>query len=157
MPSDWIAATPTPVTVSNSHTIGTSYKNNPAFALTNPSATTITMSAVAVTFSNLTVNYSSRTFTIPTPSTPTWYYVTISDPTQNGETSATLSSTCQTSDGLVGVLGYTFIGAIQAIPGGGGGNCIAGGWPNPNTFIYTGPQHWIRPVPSIPRAPGPQS
>lgn len=155
VPSAWIQATPYPVTVDASHSLYNIYSNSPIFALSNPASTTVAMSAVTVQFNNHTVNYSARTFTIPTPTTGTWYYVTISDPTQNGETTASLPATCQLSNSLVGVQGNTFIGAIMALPGGNGSMQIAGGWPTPRTITTQLPQNWIRPVPSVPRPPGP--
>jgi hypothetical protein len=106
------------------------------------------MSALTATFASGTVNYSARTFTIPSPSVATWYYVTIADPTQVGESSPTLTATCQTEESLVGVIGNTFIAAIQAMPGGGGTNGINGGWPNNSvTLNYTPPQWSHRPRP----------
>ena len=129
--SVWVQATVTVVAPNSS--INT-YTNNPSLDLTNPTATSIAMGAVAVTFGNATVNYSARTFTIPTPTVPTWYYVTIADPTQQGETSPTLTATCQTASTLVGIQGNTYIGAIQVLPAGGSTNELAGGWPAPTTF-----------------------
>jgi hypothetical protein len=115
------------------------YSTNPQFDLTNPTSTSIDMGAVAVTFGANTVNYAARTFTIATPSVPTWYYVTIADPTQAGDpTSGTpLTATCQASNALVGVQGNTYIGAIQAYPAGGSGNVLAGGWPAPTSFQFS--------------------
>lgn len=110
-----------------------SYTNSPQIDLSQPTATTIQMGNVAVTFSN-TVNYSARTFTITTPSEATWYYVTIADPTQQGETGPTLTATCQTSTALVGITGNIYIGAINALPTGNATQILAGGWPAPQTF-----------------------
>ncbi len=72
--------------------------------------------------SGLNLNYNARTFTIPTPTSPTTYYVTIADPTLIGDkgTGTTLTATCQTSNALVGAPGNIYIGSILAIPGGGG-------------------------------------
>jgi hypothetical protein len=110
--------------------------NVPLFALTQPTATTIHLAAVATTFGSHTtsVNYSARTFTIAAPSTPTWYYVTIQDTAQVGETSATLAATCQTSDALVGIPGNTYMGAVLALPAGSAVSILAGGWPAPQTI-----------------------
>lgn len=130
--SVWVQAT---VTVVAPNSTANAYTNNPQIDLTNPTATTIAMGAVAVTFLGAPVNYSARTFTIPAPTVPTWYYVTIADPTQQGESGPTLTPTCSISDALVGVQGNTYIGAIQVIPGGGSVNALAGGWPAPTTFI----------------------
>ena len=114
------------------------YSNSPQFDLTNPSATQIGMGPVAVTFGGTVANYAARTFTITAPTVPTWYYVTIADPDQEGEgSSPTLTATCQTSDALCGVPGNTYIGAIQAVPAGGSENVLAGGWPAPASVIVT--------------------
>jgi hypothetical protein len=130
--SVWVQGT---VTVSAPSSTTNAYTNNPAIDLTNPTATTVVMGAVAVTFLGAPVNYSARTFTIPAPSVPTWYYITIADPTQQGESTPILVATCSVSNALVGVQGNTYIGAIQVIPGGGSVNALAGGWPAPTTFI----------------------
>jgi hypothetical protein len=112
------------------------YSNNPEFSLSNPTATSIAMGAVAVSFEGLTAHYNSRIFTIPAPSVPTWYYVTIADPTQEGEVSTSaLLATCQNSDDLVGIEGHVFIGAIEALPSGRSINQLAGGWPALQTWI----------------------
>ena len=111
--------------------------NVPLFPLTQPTATTIDLAAVTTTFAaqvSNTVNYSARVFTISTPSAPTWYYVTIADSAQVGESSATLTATCQTSNALVGVPGNTYMGAILALPGGSAIRSLAGGWPAPQTI-----------------------
>lgn len=130
--SAWVSGS---VTVSAPSSAQSSYSNSPAIALSQPSATAIDMAAVAVTFGSAVVNYAARTFTIPTPSAETWYYVTIADATQAGEAGTpTLTATCQTSNALVGVQGNTYIGAILALPGGGATQILAGGWPAPQTF-----------------------
>jgi hypothetical protein len=114
--------------------VPTAYTNNPAIALTQPTSTTIHVAAVAVTFGAATVNYAARTLTIAAPSTPTWYYVTIADPTQAGESgSPTLTATASTATTLVGVQGDTYMGAILALPAGGAVSELAGGWPSPQT------------------------
>lgn len=159
VPSAWIQATPYPLTVNPSNSLYNIYANTPLYALANPTATTITLSAVSVDYSsNNTANYSARTFTISAPTAATWYYVTIADPTQTGETSATLTATCQTSDALVGIYGNIYMGAIQVLPLGGGTNVLAGGWPAPRTITTTPPSAtWSggRPRPSVPRPPNP--
>lgn len=113
--------------------IGT-YTNSPSLALTNPTATTIHLAAVDVTFGALTVHYSARTFTIPTPTADIWYYITIADLAQVGETGATLTPSCVANDALVGVQGQTYMGAILAIAAGGSIRALAGGWPAPPTL-----------------------
>lgn len=129
--SVWVSGT---VTIVAPNSSANSYTNTPQFDLTNPTATSVVMGALVVQFNGV-VNYSARTFTIPAPSVPTWYYVTIADPTQQGESSPTLTATCQISNALVGVQGNTYIGAIQVIPGGGSVNVLPGGWPSPSSVI----------------------
>jgi hypothetical protein len=119
--------------VSAPNTQQNTYVNNPQIALTNPTSTTIALAAVAVTFGSRTVNYSARTFTITAPSVPTWYYITIADSAQVGESSPTLTPTVSVTNSLVGVQGNTYMGAIQVIPTGGGTHMLAGGWPAPQT------------------------
>jgi hypothetical protein len=134
--SDWVQAGP--VTVEAPASLQNSYSNNPAISLSQPTSTTIAMSEVAVTFGGTTVYYAARTITIPTPSVPTWYYVTIADPTQAGETgsplSPTLTATASTNSDLCGVQGNTYMGAINCLPAGDAVNELAGGWPAPTTF-----------------------
>jgi hypothetical protein len=49
-----------------------------------------------------------------------------------------LTSYCETSDSKVGVAGYTFIGAILAVPAGGATTIIPGGWPEQQLFLVNG-------------------
>jgi hypothetical protein len=111
------------------------YSNAPPFALTQPTSTTIALSAVAVTFGAVTVNYSARTFTIPAPtvSTGVWYYVTIADAPQAGESGAVLTASCVITTALVGLQGQTYMGAILALPAGGASQILPGGWPAPQS------------------------
>lgn len=119
------------------------YSNTPAISLGEPNATTITMDAVTVDFgsASTSVTYAARTFTLASDMLPTWYYVTIADPTQQGESgSPTLTATCQTSTALVGVPGNTYMGALLFIPavalsylGPANVRVLAGGWPAPQT------------------------
>jgi hypothetical protein len=112
-----------------------SYSNSPALALTQPTSTTIDVVAVAVTFGTTTVNYAARTLIITAPSVPIWYYVTIADPTQVGESgSPTLTATASTSSSLAGIQGDTYLGAILALPPGSAVSALAGGWPPPQTI-----------------------
>jgi len=130
--SDWDEVDNTVATASNSQV--SSYTNSPALALTQPTPITIAMSAVAVTFGSTIANYAARTITIPTPTVATWYYITIADTAQAGESgSPTLTTTASTTNTLVGVLGNTYMGAILALPGGSAVSAIAGGWPAPQT------------------------
>jgi|GEM_PF-3261003 len=94
----------------------------PSAALSNPTATTIDMAQVTANFPSNTVVYNARVFTIPAPSVPTTYYVTITDPGYTGDSpgQTNLVGICQTSAALVGVPGNTYIGSIVALPGGGG-------------------------------------
>ena len=101
--------------------------NNPQFILTQPTPTTIAMAAVDVRFgSNAPVHYTARTFTIPAPTEPTLYYVTIEE--------QTLKPSCVTTDTLCGEAGHIFMGAILASPKGGSVRTIPGGWPAPRLF-----------------------
>jgi hypothetical protein len=156
VPSDWIQADPYPVAVQSAYGLYNIYSNNPMFALANPTSTTITMPAVTVAFNNHVVTYNARTFTITPPSSGgEWFYVTIADPDQIGDSVGTLAATCDTSASLVGQFGDTFIGAIFALSAGGGTSLLAGGWPSPRGVTTTFPQSWTRPVPSVPRPSSP--
>jgi hypothetical protein len=53
------------------------YINEPVFALTQPTPTTIALAAVASSFGGPKRHYTARTLTIPAPTEPTWYYVTV--------------------------------------------------------------------------------
>ena len=93
-------------------------------ALTQPSATDIHMAQATVTWldGHQTI-YSARDFTIPAPSAPTTYYVTIEDPKMLGDQppgSTSCPAFCETTLEKVGAAGYVYIGSIQAIAGGGG-------------------------------------
>lgn len=117
------------------------YVQNPMIALTQPTGTQIAMAAVDEEFPSNTAHYNARTFTITNPSSPTVYYVYIQDPTQLGDpgTSTALTAFCTTSNTNVGIPGYTYIGFIQAIPGGGAGAVAGpGGWPPPTVGIING-------------------
>lgn len=117
------------------NSLQSSYQIDPQFVLTQPTATSIALAACTCSFGGAAaVNYAARTFTIPTPSVPTWYYVTIADATQQGESGATLTATCQTSNALVGVQGNTYLGAIEVTPSGAGAISLAGGWPSPASY-----------------------
>lgn len=105
------------------------YTIEPANPLSNPTTTTIHMVDVTAHFPSNTVNYNARTFTIPAPSVPTTYYVTIADPGYIGDdgTATNLTATAQTSNALVGVPGNTYIGSIIVQPAGGGTTQMPGG------------------------------
>jgi hypothetical protein len=115
------------------------YSNNPEISLSQTNATTIAMAQVKTTFSGLTVNYNARTLTITAPSSPTWYYVYITDPGQIGDTGSgtNLTPIISTSQANIGVPGYTFMGAIQALPSGfASAVALPGGYPTPNANIF---------------------
>jgi hypothetical protein len=138
--SVWVEATGVVVAAPNSlqgtYTINNSdNSNNGPYVLSQAGPTEIDLANCTASFGGATpVNYSARALTIPTPGTPTWYYVTIADPTQQGESSATLTATCQTSNALVGVQGNTYMGAILAVPDGSAVQVLPGGWPAPFSF-----------------------
>lgn len=116
------------------------YAQSPVVALSQPSSTQIDMAQVTVQFPNGSVNYNARTFTIPDPgATPTMYYVTIADPNQIGDTGAgtTLTAYCETTQSKVGLAGYTYIGSLFAITGG-GGTGGSGGYPPQQLFLVNG-------------------
>ena len=129
--SDWLEVDS--ITAAAPGSLQPSYSIAPQFVLTQPTSTSIALAACAASFGSRTANYSARTFTISTPGSPTWYYVTIADATQQGESSPVLTATCQTSNALVGVQGNTYLGAILALPGGSATQILAGGWPAPQT------------------------
>jgi len=106
-------------------------------ALSNPTATSIDMAQVTVQFPSNSVTYNARTFTIPDPTVPTTYYVTITDPGYVGDApgQTNLTAICQTSDALVGVPGNTYIGSIVAEPGGGGTITTPGGSSGDSEFV----------------------
>lgn len=125
-----------PVTAAAPASLKSSYAMASPFVLTQASTTSIALAASSVSFGGMTaVSYAARTFTIPTPTVPTWYYVTVADATQQGETGATLTATCQTSNALVGAQGNTYLGAIEVTPSGSGAVNLAGGWPAPATYL----------------------
>lgn len=110
-----------------------SYTISPANPLTQTSTTSIHMVNVTATFSpsGLQTFYVARDFTIPAPSSPTTYYVTIFDPNLTGDTgnSATLTSFCTTSQttSFVGQPGYIYMGSIVATGSGTSGGGQSGG------------------------------
>ena len=105
------------------------------YVLSQPISTEIDLVACTCSFGGLPpVNYSARALTITAPTVETAYYITIADPTQQGESSATLTATCSTDDALVGKQGHTYMGAILADPDGGSVYVSPGGWPSPGSF-----------------------
>jgi hypothetical protein len=102
-----------------------SYVNDPVFALAQPTPTTIVLAAVTASFGGFKRQHSARTLTIPAPTEPIWYYVTIDDDD---------IATCQTVDTLCGELGNTYVGAVLATKFGSETSVIPGGWPAPVAF-----------------------
>ena len=133
------------------------YQISPRFCLVQSEPYTIAIDGlVEVNFgSGVVVSYNGGPMTIPVPTAPIWYYVCIEDPNITGDVSVyttTLTHDCNTSPTHVGQIGWTFIGAIQAVPSatwalGLGNNIIAGGWPNPLSVMTNTPTTWTRPVP----------
>jgi hypothetical protein len=115
------------------------YVNTPALALSQTSATNLSMAQVSTKFGSNTVNYNARsTIAISTVSTPTWYYVFMEDPSYTGDTgsSTNLSVLATISQANLGVAGYTYMGAIQALPSGfSGAVVLPGGYPPPAANI----------------------
>lgn len=113
------------------------------------SPTTVTMDQAAVSFPSNSANYNARIFTIPTPTVPTVYFVTILDPAYLGDTGAltNLSAFIETSTAKVGAPGYVYIGAITALPAGCGAQTGQGGQP------ATIPGLSSAPAKSVPLAP----
>jgi hypothetical protein len=111
------------------------YTIAPSFTLTQPKATSIAFAGCKAMFGAAEAVYSARTFRIPKPVEPTWYYVTVDDDQQSGDDgSRALRATCQASHTLAGLPGRTYVGAILALPGGGAWRVLPGGWPAPPSF-----------------------
>lgn len=139
--SDATAYDYTPTGSGNSANLNAlTYTQTPASALTNPTPTSIVMAAVTEAYPSNTASYQGRSFTISAPGTPTTYYVTVHDPGYVGDagSASPLTSYCETSQAKIGLTGYVFIGAIQALPAGGGSNVIPGGYPLPAGFLING-------------------
>lgn len=109
------------------------YVQAPALALSQAVSTfVVAMVQVSEAFPGNPANYNARTFTVPDPGgTPTYYYVTILDPGQLGDTDGgtTCPSFCETSTERAGIPGYTYIGAILVTHAGGATTVLPGGWP----------------------------
>lgn len=113
------------------------YTQVPFISLSQPTGTAIALAQTTTKFPTNAVNYNARSFAITNPSTPTLYYVTIYDPSYVGDTGAALSLTayCELTNAKVGLPGYTYLGSILAVPGGGASAVgFPGGWPIPRTF-----------------------
>ena len=107
------------------------YSVTPADCLSNPNATTIDIAQTTVQFPSNAVNYNARALTITAPSVPTQYFVTIYDPGYLGDPDSTTDLTAQasTDQSLIGTFGYTYMGSIICLPGGGGTTVTPGGLP----------------------------
>lgn len=105
--------------------------------LTNPTTTTIHVDQATVITPTGNVNYNASTITIPAPSVPTTYYVTIYDPQHIGDTGATanLARFAETTQAKVGQPGYVYLGSIVAIAAGGGTITSPGG-DSPSIRVY---------------------
>ena len=104
-------------------------------ALTQPTTTDVHMAQATGNFPSNSVNYNARDFTIPVPTIPTTYYVTIYDPSQVGDTSSgtTLSAYCDSNTTRWNTPNYVRIGSIVALPSGGGTTTGGGGSGAPPT------------------------
>lgn len=130
---------------------GSSYTINPANPLTQNATTNIHMANVVASWtpSGLQTFYAARNFTIPAPSAPLTYYVTVYDPNQTGDlgTGATLTAFCQNTAAAahVGQAGYVYMGSILANAAGTGSG---GGGGGSNPSVSTAVQI---PIPSTTR------
>lgn len=117
------------------------YSITPATPLSQPSSTTIDMAQLTANFSTNSANYNARTFTIPDPGAgnKVTYYVTVYDPGYVGDTGSgtNLTAFCETSSAKVGQPGYTYIGSVFAVTGG-GGTVTPGGIPVQQVFFING-------------------
>ena len=133
--------TPTGVGQTNSQSPSyTVTPQTPGSSISNPSATNITMPAVVASIGGNTVSYNARSFTIPAPTVPTTYYITIADPGYVGDSgsSTNLVPTVSTTPALVGVPGNIYIGSVVALPAGGGTTVSPGGYPPQQLFLVNG-------------------
>jgi hypothetical protein len=111
------------------------YTIEPFFTLTQPKATSIVFAGCKVNFGAAEAVYSARTFRIPKPVSPIWYFVVIADHEQSGDDGTrVLRATCQAAHTLAGLPGRTYVGAILALPKGGAWRVLPGGWPAPPSF-----------------------
>lgn len=117
------------------------YTISPAEPLSQPNSTTIDMAQCVANFSTNSANYNARTFTIPDPGAgnTVTYYVTIQDPSYVGDTgSATnLTAFCETTSDKVGKQGFTYVGSLLAVHGG-GGLATPGGIPVQSIVLING-------------------
>jgi hypothetical protein len=111
------------------------YTQTPPFVLSNPDSTHIAIADTTEAFPTGIADYSfTSPIAIPggAPGIATWFYVTITDPAQLG--GINLPVNIETINAKVGVNGYTYVGAIQCLPAGGGIRVTPGGWPPPPGF-----------------------
>jgi hypothetical protein len=122
-----------------------------ALAQSCSTPTQVTMAQATVTFPSNSANYNARSFTIPTPTAPTTYYITILDPGYLGDTGAltNLLSFIDPTPVKVGQPGYIYMGAVTAVPAGCGVQTGPGGMPATFPAVFTS-----TPAAVIPLAPG---
>lgn len=101
------------------------YTISPTYPLSSPNSTTIDVAAFTASFADGTrTSYAARTITVPDPGSgnSAIYYVTIYDPTFQGEPGgvATLSvfDNVNSASAFVGVDGYIFAGAVTVLGAG---------------------------------------
>lgn len=115
------------------------YINAPSLALSQTSTTNLVMTLVFTKFSSNAVKYNARSIiAVPTVTVPTWFYVFIGDPSYTGDTGATTNLTvyADTTQAKLGVPGYTYVGAIQALPSSfASAIVLPGGYPPPAANI----------------------
>lgn len=116
--------------------IPNAYTNDPPYSLSQPSSTEIDLLAVTVTFGNgNVVNYHARQITIAAVTVATWLYAYVIDPDLAGDIPGTsLVAAGDPTTINVGLGGFVYMGAILALPNGGGTHILPGGWPAPPSF-----------------------
>jgi len=113
------------------------YSNTPAVALTQTNSTTIALAAVSVSFAAVTLLYNARTITIPAPTAPQWYYITIADPDFYGDAGSTspLQVFAEMTTEKCDASGYIYMGAIQVNASAVAALSLPGGEPAPDAFL----------------------
>lgn len=116
--------------------IPNAYTNDPPYSLSQPSSTEIDLLAVTVTFGNgNVVSYHARQITIAAVTVATWLYAYVIDPDLTGDIPGTsLVAAGDPTTTNVGLGGFVYMGAILALPNGGGTHILPGGWPAPPSF-----------------------
>jgi hypothetical protein len=119
---------------------GPEYVQTPPFSLANPDSTHIAITDLTEAFQTGVVDYNfTSSIAIPggAPGTPTWFYVTITDPAQLGGNNLPVNIQTIAQEAATpknGVNGYIYVGAILCLPAGGGNRATPGGWPAPQGF-----------------------